>query len=212
MSKLEKLYNALDSLQEAGLSFNDDLLAQISELEEKIIKNDILPIIQDTIQPALVPVKRDLVLVVEYSPNQPISVKLSRKRNFANQLPDAKIIDFDSPVEHTTHLSPKIKHTKSPRTNLRITLPNGYVINNNKAVDSIIEFVKYIGVEKCRKVGLIRCKIPLISNAIDNKYSERQKPLGDGWYLMTCTSTENKKEDIEAIAKYYKLNVKVEIV
>lgn len=212
MSKLEKLYNALENLQEAGLSFNDDLLAQINELEENIIKNDILPVVQDIIRPALSKVKRDLVLVVEYSPNQPISVKLSRKRSFVNQLPDAKIIELDTPVEHTTHTSPQVGHSKGPRTNLRITLPTGRVIMNNKAVDSLIEFILYVGIEKCRNVGLVRCKIPLISNTIDSKYGDRQKPLGGGWYLMTCTSTNNKKEDIEEIAKHYRLNVKVEII
>lgn len=212
MSKLQKLYQALEDLQAAGLSFDDNLLSQINELEENIIKNDILPVVQDTIQPALSQVKRDLVLVVEYSPNSPISVKLSRKRSFVNGLSDVKVIEPDPRVEHRTNSVPKTVHAKSPKTNLRVTLPNGRVIQNNKAVDTLIDFVQYVGVEKVRKVGLVRCKIQLVSNTIDEKYGNRQKPIGNGWYLMTCTSTEAKKEDIEKISDFYKLNVKVEIV
>lgn len=40
----------------------------------------------------------------------------------------------------------------------------------------------------------------------------KQKLLGKGWYLMTNTSTLNKKKDIETISKAYNLGVKVEIV
>ena len=48
---------------------------------------------------------------------------------------------------------------------------------NKKAVDSLIEFIKYVGVDKVRAAGLYRCKIPLISNTIDKKYGNRQKTL-----------------------------------
>ena len=212
MSKLKNLYLALENLQSAGFPIDDKLMAQISELEEKIIKNDILPVLQDTIQPALLQVKRELVLVVEYTPNQPISVKLSRKRSFVNELPDVKIIEPDPEVEHKTHTSPVTTHSKSAKTNLRITLSNGKVIERSKAVDALIDFVLYVGAEKVRKLGIHRNKIPLVSNTLDSKYSSRQKPLGGGWYLMTCTSTKDKKKDIEAISEAYNLKVKVEII
>ena len=48
---------------------------------------------------------------------------------------------------------------------------------NKKAVDSLIEFIKYVGVDNVRVVGLYICKIPLISNTIDKKYGDRQKSL-----------------------------------
>lgn len=211
MSRLDQLYKAMQTLNSEGLVLNDDLLNQVSELEEKIIKNEILPIIRETIEPALSPVQRDLVLVVEYSPNTPISVKLTRKRSFVNELPDAKVIEPDPEVKHKT-LSQKVSGTKSPKTNLRILFPNGKVIENTKAADSLIEFIQYVGIGKVRSLGIIRCKIPLISNTIDKKYGSRQKPLGQGWYVMTCTSTEDKKKDIDAISEAYNLGVKVEIV
>ena len=211
MSRLDQLYKAMQTLNSEGLVLNEDLLNQVSELEEKIIKNEILPIIRETIEPALAPVQRDLVLVVEYSPNTPISVKLTRKRSFVNELPDAKVIEPDLEVEHKT-LSQKVFGSKSPKTNLRILLPSGKIIENTKAADSLIEFIQYVGVEKVRSLGMIRCKIPLISNTIDKKYGNRQKPIGKGWFVITCTSTEDKKKDIEAISEAYNLGVKVEIV
>ena len=212
MSRLDQLYKAMQTLSSEGLVLNDDLLNQVSELEERIIKNEILPILRETIEPALSPVQRDLVLVVEYSPNTPISVKLTRKRSFVSELPDAKVIEPDPEVEHKTNHGRTVCKTKSPASNLRIVFPNGKVIENAKAADSLTEFVQYVGVGKVRSLGLIRCRIPLISNTIDKKYGSRQKPLGQGWYVMTCTSTEDKKKDIEAISEAYNLGVKVEIV
>ena len=76
-------------------------------------------------------------------------------------------------------------HTKGAKSNLRITLPNGRIISHSTTVESLIEFILYVGIEKVEKVGLIRCKVPLISQNIDRKYSDRQKLIGNRRYLMT---------------------------
>ena len=43
MSKLEKLYNFIESSKEVGVKLPNDVLRQVEELEEKIIKEEILP-------------------------------------------------------------------------------------------------------------------------------------------------------------------------
>ena len=95
MSRLSKLYQTMENLKELGLSINEDLIQEANELEEEIIKKEILPVLSKTIEPALQPVKRELVLVVDYVPEQPLSVHLSRKRNFAAELTDAKEMVLD---------------------------------------------------------------------------------------------------------------------
>lgn len=212
MSRLDQLYKAMQTLNSEGLVLNEDLLNQVSELEEKIIKNEILPIIRETIEPALSPVQRDLVLVVEYSPNAPISVKISRKRSFVNELPDAKVIEPDPEVEHKTNVKVTTCASKAPASRLRIIFPNGKVIEHRNAADSMVEFIQYVGIDKVRSVGLYRCRIPLVSNTIDKKYSRQQKALGNGWFVIVNTCTAAKKKDVEAISKAYNLGVKVEIV
>ena len=59
-------------------------------------------------------------------------------------------------------------------------------------------------------VGIIRNKIPLVSNTLDSKYQSQQREVADGWYLVTCTTTPSKKKDMEKIASVLGLNVKVE--
>lgn len=90
MSRLSKLYEAMETLRKEGLPVDENLEKKANELEENIIKKEILPVLSKTIEPALQPVKRELVLVVDYVPGQPLSVHLSRKRNFAAELTECQ--------------------------------------------------------------------------------------------------------------------------
>ena len=105
MSRLSKLYEAMETLRKEGLPVNEDLERKASELEEEIIKKEILPVLSKTIEPALQPVQRELVLVVDYVPGRPLSVHLSRKRNFAADLTDAKEMVLDPEVVHHNYSS-----------------------------------------------------------------------------------------------------------
>ena len=123
MSRLSDLYKAMETLRKEGLSLNEDLEKQVSDLEENIIKKEILPIVTETIAPALKQVQRELVLVVDYVPGIPISVHLSRKRNFTADITDAKEILPDPQVEHKEIGKTGPKGKISAATRLKITLP-----------------------------------------------------------------------------------------
>ncbi|MBO7201947.1 MAG: hypothetical protein J6V30_00205 [Paludibacteraceae bacterium] len=212
MSRLSDLYKAMETLRKEGLSLNEDLEIQVSELEENIIKKEILPIVTETIAPALKQVQRELVLVVDYVPGAPISVHLSRKRNFAAGITDAKEILPDPQVEHKEFGQRNPASNKVPTTRLRITLADGRVIQESQAAETFRQFVMMIGPERVRSLGMTQCKVPLISNTLDKKYKRAQKPVGNGWYLMTNSSTQTKKRDIENIARKLNIKVKVDIV
>lgn len=207
MSRLSDLYKALQE----GLPVNEDLERKANELEEEIIKKEILPVLSKTIEPALQPVQRELVLVVDYVPGKPLSVHLSRKRNFTAEI-DAKEILPDPEVEHKEIGKTGPKVVKQPVTRLKITFSDGTVIQERNAAETFVAFVRKVGVERVRSLGLKQCKIPLVSNTIDKKYGDKQKPLGNGWYLMTNTSTQSKLKDIESIAKAFDIKVKVDVI
>lgn len=211
MSRLSDLYKAMETLRKEGLPVDENLERKANELEEDIIKKEILPVLSKTIEPALQPVKRELVLVVDYIPGQPLSVHLSRKRNFTAEI-DAKEILPDPEIEHKEIGKTGNKVVTQPVTRLRITFDDGSVIQEKNAAESFVSFVRRVGVERVRSLGIKQCKIPLVSNTIDKKYGSRQKPLGNGWFLMTNTSTQSKKHDIELIAKSFNIKLKVEII
>ncbi len=212
MSRLSDLYKAMETLRKEGLSLNEDLEKQVSELEENIIKKEILPIVTETIAPALKQVQRELVLVVDYMPGSAISVHLSRKRNFTAEIADAKEILPDPQVEHKEIGKARPKGKIAPATRLKITFADGRVIQERQAAETFRRFAMEVGADRIRSLGIKQNKVPLISNTIDKKYKSSQKMLENGWYLMTCSNTLTKKRNIERIAKAFGVKVTVEII
>ena len=100
MTKLETLYASIKGLQDLGLPLTEEQLKMADELEEQLIKTDILPTMSKDIEPMLSQIQRDIVLVVEYHPGEPISVALSRKTNITERI-DAKKLDIDPEAEVT---------------------------------------------------------------------------------------------------------------
>lgn len=150
MTKLEKLYSIIENSKELGLQLGEDVLRQTSELEEDIIKKEILPVLTETIEPALNQVRRELVLVVDYVPDEPISVRISRKRNFTAEIEDAKEILPDPQVEHNIGNIKRKSDKKAPRTNLRVTLHDGRIIEHRFAFDTLKEVVQIVGIDKVK--------------------------------------------------------------
>lgn len=212
MSKLSKLYELRRLSQEFGMEWTEKQERQLEAEEEHLIKNEVLLVVSKSIEPALSQVERELVLVVDYVPGIPLKVSLSRKRNLFDSLEDVVEIKPDPEVEHTEKKKGRKKVVTNPRTRLRITMPDGSIIEEHTAWESLQKFILRVGVEKVRAVGLIANKIPLVSNTVDKKYKSAQKPLGNGWLLMTCSDTATKRKQIRAIAEAVGLNVNVEII
>jgi hypothetical protein len=209
MTKLEKLYSTIQNLKELGLELGEDLLKQTNELEQEIIKKEILPVISEKIEPIIGQIQRELVLVVDYVPNEPLSVRLSRKRNFSAEMETIEIVP-DPQVEHNIGIIKRNATKKSSKTNLRVTFPDGKVLENRFAYETLYEVVKLAGTEKVRALSIIQCGVPLVSNTLDNFYN--QKEIGKGLYLITHSSTVQKRQLIERISEALKLGLKVEIV
>ena len=213
MSRLSDLYQAIETLRKEGLSLSEELENQIAEAEEEVIKNEILPIISESIASSLQQVQRELVLMVNYVPGEPLKVHISRQHNFTETIADVKeVTPLDPEVQHKT-VGPKPRtgeEKKAPAKLLRVTFGDGTVIEEPQAAETFRKFVMKIGAEKVRSVGIIRNKIPLVSNTLDAKYKSQQREVGDGWYLITCSTTPSKKKDMEKIAAVLGIDVKIE--
>jgi hypothetical protein len=212
MSRLSDLYKAMETLRKEGLSLNEDLEKQVSELEEDIIKKEILPVVTQTIEPALKQVQRELVLVVDYHPGEPISVSLSRKTNISELL-DAKLLEQDPQVEHRNGTKRrKPVERVNEKTILRVTFPDGKVIQDKKAKITFTETIRRIGFMKVRNIGIAFCGVPIVSNTRDRKYGKAQVPVEGGFYVMTHSSTNDKKKQLDKISKELHLGLIVEVI
>lgn len=163
----------------------------------------------EKIEPILGQIQRELVLVVDYMPNEPLNVRISRKRNFTTE-PMTIEIAPDPKVEHMIGTKACTSSPKSTRTNLRVTFPDGRVIENRFAYETLQEVVVMAGPEKVRALGIIQNGVPLVSTTVDNFYI--QKELGSGLYLITHSSTNQKRKQIRAISEAFDLGLKVEII
>ena len=210
MTKLEKLYSIIENSREVGVKLSKDVLQQVEELEEGIIKEEILPALGNDIAPRLEPIKRDLVLVVEYHPGNPISVSLSRKTNIA-ELIDAKLLEQDPQVEHRDGTKRrKPVERVNPKTILRVTFPDGTVIEDSKAKITFTKTIQKIGLMRVRNLGIAFCGVPIVSNTLDKKYGRAQVPVEGGLYVMTHSSTHDKKKQLDKIAKELGINLVIE--
>lgn len=216
-TKLEELYSIIQYSQKNGIKLGDDVFKQINEAEEKIIRDEILPIIGQDIEPTLSQIQRELVLVVEYRPSEPISVALSRKTKIS-QIVDAKPIvanprKLSKPVKSddpATAQEPHepTKYVTNHTKGLRVQFPDGTVVCNKTAIDTEIDVLHRIGFERTAKVGITYSKWPLIGKK--KRPTEAGKVWQheiDGWYIYSNTSNERKKADLKAISDYYNLGL-----
>lgn len=115
---------------------------------------------------------------------------MSRQQDVAESLPDAKeVTPKDPQVDHTAVGTRIWTKAKGKTTLLRIKFSDGTVIEEPEVAETFRKFVLKVGIEKVRSLGIIRNKVPLVSNTIDSKYKSQQRDLGDGWYLMICSTT-----------------------
>ncbi len=218
MTKLEKLYSIIENSREVGVKLPQGVIQQVEELEEGIIKEEILPALSSDIAPRLNPIKRDLVLVVEYHPGEPISVALSRKAKIS-EIMGAKTLIPRSSIPVKSETDPRIiephkpsKHVENPTKGLRVTFPDGTIIWDIKAINTFIETLKKIGFGRISLLG--------ISHGggfnLVGKEKRQSKPGAiwqhecDGWYIYTNISNATKIKDLKRISDHFHLKLKIE--
>jgi hypothetical protein len=210
MTQLEKLYQSIQNLKELGVQLPDKLIDETNRVEEEIIKNDIIPALAKTISPVINQIQREIVLVVEYVPDEPLSVKLTRKRSLTipaelDNTTDKKQKAFSERETYT--ISP---HSKSSKTTLRVTFPDGKSFSHRFAYDTLLDTIKNIGYDKVKELNILCSGVPLVSNTKDDYYTQHE--LTKGIFVMTHSSTRSKKEQLDEISKRLGLGLKVEIV
>ena len=210
-SKLEKLYELALGVKEFDLKSKEAILEEINELEEEIIKKEILPVVKERIEPALSQVKRELVLVVDYEPGKPLSVKLSRKVNL-KKIGDLKELTSPDPQAEHRAGAPRKTTRRAPKSGLCITLPDGDIIQEKTAAATLVKAVETVGPERVRSLGLVCCKVPLVSNTKDLKYGNNQVKVAPNLYVITHSNNKMKKGYLETISQVFGLGWKVEII
>lgn len=81
MSKLDELYRTKQFLEVSGYNLPAGMMEDIARLEEELIKDEVLPKLTHAIEPILSKLQSGVALLVEYKPDEPISVAFSREQD-----------------------------------------------------------------------------------------------------------------------------------
>jgi len=214
MTKLEELYDAIQKFNKLGVQLSEQLIEQTNKVEEELIKNDVIPTLSDAIYPVISQIQRELVLVVEYSPNKPLSVRLTKKRSFA--IPPEQDNSTET-KEKKVEITPIIKekytissHQKAGRTGLIVLFPNEELISERFASETFVKVIERIGYQKVEDLNITCNGLPIISKKKDDFYNQHE--LIPGVYVMTHSSTKYKRQLLEEISKKLNLGLEIEII
>lgn len=211
MTKLEKLYGIIQNSKELGLDLGEDVLRQTNELEEQIIRDEILPVIGKDIEPTLRQIKRKLVLVVDYDPDKTLSVRMTRKRVVTDdsETKEYPLLPLGKPIEPKKSQMPHV--IVNVKTHLRVTLQNGKVFEDKKALNTFLSVIDYIGLEKVEALNIIIDRLNLVMrHPIDNGARAEWHTVGD-WNVNTHSNTQTKARQLMKISKALKLKMKIEV-
>ena len=206
MTKLEELYNAIQKLKELGVQLPGELIEETNRVEEEIIKHEVIPALSDAIDPIISQIQRELLLVVEYIPDEPLQVKMTRKRSFKYHEEEQTFETSKKTIQKEPGYS-VAPHTKSRKTNLLVTFPDGTKIENRFAYQTFCEVIEKAGAEKVAALNIIQSGINIVSKQPDDFY--QQHKLKGGWLILTHSSTAMKKAHLEEISKHLNLNLEV---
>ena len=158
-----------------------------------------------------------VVQAMEYHPGEPISVALSRNAK-TSEIIDAKTLTPKSstPVKGDVansvpqNIEPT-KHVENPTKGLRVRFPDGSVVWNRRAIDTFINALRKIGLERIPEVGLEHGGYNLVSKQMRPVEPGRiWQHECDGWYVYSNISNTQKIDDLTRISDYFKLGLKIE--
>ena len=123
-----------------------------------------------------------------------------------------KKIDWHNPYPTLDSIQMSSERKRSVRQKIRIVFDDGREICEKQVVNTLIEVIKYAGVDNVRALNITMGKnggSPLIDTVVNPKYANAFKELGNGLYANTCSDTMTKYLQIKKINDLLNLGLNV---
>jgi hypothetical protein len=122
---------------------------------------------------------------------------------------DPRESQVDKPV---VAVAPYNRSPNKPTTRLRIELPDRSVLQEDTAAATLVEFIRWVGVERVKDLNFSVNQKPFISKVPLPTYSEASwKPIGS-YFVETHSDTNKKRRLIMRIANSFNLRIVVTVV
>lgn len=235
MSKLIDFYTHKAALKEQGQAIEP----QWEQLEDQLLKEELLPELIEQLKSVLSKVKSPLMFSGCYDPNGCLSVSINRNCIQVSTLsPSRSSVHGTEVVENSDEVSkgtsaaelditesdevvtPEPRNTKAKSIGFSVSFRDGTVYHEKKAVNTWILALKKIGLENIcnnrsrheawhRVNGQDICIVER-TETLRNSDGKSPQTLVDGFYVMTQLSNDQKEKDLLALGKYMpKLGIKV---
>lgn len=218
MSKLSEFYSIKSQIFEGDVESE----AKWDAIEEKLIREELLPEITELIKPLISQVKSPLSIQVNYDPKGNLAVSATRNciqallpmEQLAQTTTSAPVVTIAEPIiEGTTDSKQEdITHnTHAKSVGIRVLFRDGTIIQEDKAVATFIKALQHIGLPRLAKGnhGVTHAGFRLVGTEKRPSTSKKQA-LVDGYYIYVHMSNEDKINDLKMISDYYNLGIKVE--
>ena len=204
---LIKAYEALNTLESIGVPISNEQKKVVDDIETAYIKEELIPRTQEQLQPLFSDIRKDFCLVVEHKRGENLQVKLAEKRSTVVDNPPR---DVRSKPESSAFKRRK----QAKKTKLRVTFPDGTVSCKSPAFLTLLDVIRYAGVEEVRRLNLQCMGMNIISSNRyeDPRYAASEKEIEPGVYVGTYSDTSDKSRWIETINNEYNLGLKVSSV
>ena len=205
MDELKKAYDALEVLKALGLPVSSEQLKGIEDMEREYVENTIIPTLQKTLKPMVKKLQNNFSLHVEINKETGLNIRMVKFY---------KEQDAPLPSMIRTPKETAGSGVRQGRNLIKVVFPDGQEICHNQVWKTLMEVVKYAGLQKVRKLGIYEMGDNLISNQLNKKtqYRVAQKEIEPGWYLQTLSSTDAKLRHIKQINDRLRLGLKVSLV
>lgn len=234
MSKLTDFYTHKASLQEEGKPIDP----QWEQLEDQLLKEELLPELIEQIRTVLSKVKSPLMFSGSYDPNGCLSVSFTRnciqmstmvpstfmasgaQSNVAVEKAGEDVVAEPETTDDEEVVENEPRFTKSKSIGFSVSFMDGTVYHEKKAVNTWILALKKIGLENIcnnrskhsawhRVSGQDICIVERTETVRDSDGKSPQTFV-DGFYVMTQLSNGQKEKDLLALGEFFpKLGIKV---
>lgn len=214
MTKLEELYAKRDAFLEYGSDVPEKLAAEIKEAEASILAN---------INNAVVEVAPSSIDVEDYSGNVVVALEyvdgallrigsgINKPDIFSTFNMTVIEVDEDEDEDEDNDNPDRIRSRSIP---FAVKFPDGKVFRYNKTQWTLIESLKYMGLERASHFSRELFKgFPLVGKRqrITPDGQQWQKQI-DGWWIYINMSNNRKIRCIEGVAKMLNIPITIELL
>lgn len=197
MDKINKAYEAIELLKTLGLPVSADQLKAVNDLEKEYLREEVIPLIQNEMEPLVEDLRRPFKMEISYSKEEGLCINLLER-----------LTRFETIYDTT------INNKRQKKYILRVVFPDNHVSCNKMVWETLVDVIKYAGPERVRKLGIYIMGDNLVSPELNanERYRIGQKEVAPGLYACTYSSTDTKYEQIRKINRDLGLNLRIEKV